>query len=69
MSRSSRTSKLIFDPKIEKVVHRVRKETRQHIEEQSIVASQRLDLEAKSTNSLSAASSDSKKKEVTMDIN
>ncbi|XP_027152472.1 uncharacterized protein LOC113752560 [Coffea eugenioides] len=50
MSRSSRTSELIFDPEVEKTARQTRKETRQLREDQFSIASQRLGLEVESTN-------------------
>ena len=60
------TGELIFDPKIEKIPCRVRKETRKHKEEQSIAASPRFHLELELADSFSAILSDSNQEYVIM---
>ena len=62
MPCSSHKDKLIFNPKVKNTVHRVGKEAKKHKEEQSIVASSRLNSEVESTDSFSATSSDFDKK-------
>ena len=66
MSRFSHTSELIFDPKIEKIARRTRKETRQLREKQSSTASQRLEPAIEATSSFGDTSSDSDREEITM---
>ncbi|XP_071928236.1 uncharacterized protein [Coffea arabica] len=66
MSRSSRTGELIFDPEVEKIARRTRKETRRLREEQYGIAPQGLDPEVEPTNLSGDNSSDSDQEEVTM---
>ncbi|XP_071927589.1 uncharacterized protein [Coffea arabica] len=66
MPRSSRTGELIFDPEIEKIARRTRKETRRLREEQYDIAPQELDPEVEPTNLSGDNSSDSDQEEVTM---
>ncbi|XP_071900894.1 uncharacterized protein [Coffea arabica] len=66
MPRSSRTGELIFDPEVEKIARRTRKETRRLREEQYGIAPQGLDPEVEPTNLSGDNSSDSDQEEVTM---
>ena len=55
-----------FDPKVEKIARRTRKETKQLREEQSSVASQSLDPEVESTDSSGGNSSDPSQEDIPM---
>ena len=66
MPHFSRTSKLIFDPEVDKTARKIRKETRQLREEHSSAASQELEPKVEPTDSFGDTSSDSDQEEVTM---
>ena len=66
MSRFSRVGKLIFNSKVEKTARRTRKEIRQFREEQSSIASQRLDPEVESTDSSGDNSSDPSQEDISI---
>nr|XP_027071719.1 uncharacterized protein LOC113696515 [Coffea arabica] len=66
MPRSSRTGDLIFDPEIEKIARRTRKETRQLREEHSSATSQRPESGVEPTDSFGDTSSYSEQEEIPM---
>ncbi|XP_027166240.1 uncharacterized protein LOC113766227 [Coffea eugenioides] len=66
MPHSSRTGELIFDPEVEKIARRTRKETRQLREEHSSAASQRPEPEVEPADSFGDTSSDLEQEEIPM---
>ncbi|XP_027166238.1 uncharacterized protein LOC113766225 [Coffea eugenioides] len=66
MPRFSRTGELIFDPEVEKIACRTRKETRQFREVHSSASSQRPESEVEPADSFGDTSSDSVQEEVLM---